>query len=168
MMPKFLQRPWFITLSWLLLGVVLMVGLNILAYRYWLGPQPSDSLFVLSNLKINGPTELCPGESLDFQFDVKVTEVGTYNLFMSTWKVDPPPSIIIFSETQPFVIGSKREFMILREWEIPEIYEDPANSQDTPMVAGSYIRDIAVTAEGKNTINVPVQVAFQIKEDCES
>jgi len=147
-------------LIWVSLGLVL------LSYILYVNPLPGQSVFVLSPVRATGSTDLCPGETLNFEFDVEVKEVGTYNLWMSTWKVDPPPSTIIFSEVQPFVVGSKRNFPIIREWPIPENYRDPANSVDKPMVAGAYIRDISVTAEGRNTRNKPLQVEFRIREDC--
>lgn len=125
-----------------------------------------SSVFELSELRVTGPTELCPGETLNFEFDVVAKEVGTYNLWMSTWKVDPPPSTIIFSETEPFVIGSEREFPIQRKWPVPSTYEDKSDNQHKPFAPGLYYRDISVTAEGRDTTNEPLQVAFRIREDC--
>lgn len=141
---------------------------NVLIIFFYFGPSVAPSVFILSEIRMNGPTDLCPGDTLDFEFDVTVKEEGTYNLFMSTWKVDPPPSTIIFSELQPFVIGSQRSFSIPREWKIPVVYEDPANNVRVPMLPGAYIRDISVTAEGRNTKNKPLQVFFNIKKDCPS
>jgi hypothetical protein len=123
-------------------------------------------VFVLSPVEVTGPIELCPGETLDFEFDVTVLETGTYNLWMSTWKVEPPPSTIIFSEIQPFVIGSTRTFPIMRKWRVPTTYRDPADSEEKPMISGEYIRDISVTAEGRNTANDPLQILFRIRRDC--
>lgn len=167
MMPLFTKKPWFITLMWVFVAAVFVSALNVLAYFYWLGPPSGHSLFILSNLKVNGPTELCPGETLDFQFDVKVLSVGTYNLWASTWKVDPPPSTIIFSETEPFVIGSKREFPIVRSWRVPVLYEDKADNMMKPLSPGAYTRDISVTAEGKDTENDPLIINYDIRNDCE-
>lgn len=133
------------------------------------GDRPTISgltVFELSEVRVTGSNELCPGETLDFEFDVIAREVGTYNLWMSTWKVDPPPSIIIFSETEPFVIGSERQFVIQREWIVPETYEDKADNERKPLAPGSYFRDISVTAEGRDTKNDPIQIAFTIRSNC--
>lgn len=46
------------------------------------------------------------------------------------------------------------------------MYNDPADSVDKPMIAGSYIRDISITAEGRDTRNAPLQVKFNVKQDC--
>lgn len=135
---------------------------------FWLyiNPRSGQSVFVLSNLVVTGPVDLCPGETLDFAFDVTVKEVGVYSLYMSSWKTEPPPSTIIFSEFQPFVIGSERSFSIIRKWKVPFTYKDPADSKDMPMVPGEYIRDISVVAVGKNTESTPLQVPFRIRNDC--
>lgn len=133
------------------------------------GDRPAISgipVFELSEVRVTGSNELCPGETLDFEFDVIAREVGTYNLWMSTWRSDPPPATIIFSETEPFVIGSVREFPIKRMWIVPFIYEDKADNTYKPFAPGSYIRDISVTAEGRDTRNDPIQVAFTIRDDC--
>lgn len=149
-------------------AVTIFIVLVTLLFVWVFFPTVGRSLFVLSEVRVTGPTELCPGDTLDFSFDVNVKEEGVYNLFMSTWKTDPPPSTIIFSEIQPFVISSDRSFKIAREWLIPTTYMDPANNKDTPMVPGEYIRDITVTAEGRDTRNEPLQVVFMIRSDCEN
>lgn len=145
--------------------VVVMLWLGVSAFMFT-NPQAGRSVFVLSDVRVTGPVDLCPGETLDFEFDVIVKETGTYNLWMSTWKTEPPPSTIIFSEVQPFVIGSERSFPVTRKWLVPTIYEDPADSERKPMIPGTYIRDISVTAEGRNTSNRPLQVLFRIREGC--
>lgn len=124
------------------------------------------SVFELSEVRVTGSTDLCPGMTLDFEFDVIAKEIGTYNLWMSTWKTNPPPAIIIFSETEPFVIGSEREFLIQRQWLVPSAYEDKTDNSFKSLSPGSYIRDISVTAEGRDTRNDPIQVAFYIRPDC--
>lgn len=148
-------------------ATTIFIVLVTLIFSWILEPQVGRSLFILSDVRVNGPSYLCPGDTLDFEFDVIIKEEGTYNLWMSTWKVDPPPSTIVFSEIQPFVVGSDREFPIPREWLIPATYIDPGNNKDTPMVPGEYIRDISITAEGRNTRNKPLQVRFWIRKDCE-
>lgn len=147
-------------------AVTLFIVISTLIFSELLIPNVGSSLFILSSVRVTGPTELCPGDTLDFEFDVSVEEVGTYNLWMSTWKVDPPPSTIIFSEFQPFVIGSPRHFLIPRKWKVPTNYVDPADSTEKPLLPGAYTRDISVTAEGRNTRNDPLLIAFNIKKDC--
>lgn len=145
--------------------VIVLAWVAISTFMFYM-PQAGQSVFVLSDIRVTGPTNLCPGETLDFEFDVTVKEVGTYNLWMSTWKTDPPPAVVIFSETQPFVVGSTRFFPIARKWLIPTSYNDPGDSVDKPLIPGTYFRDISVTAEGKNTNNDPKQVEFRIRSDC--
>lgn len=155
------------SMRWLLGGIALILLGPVLTWFTFLYPQAGQSVFVLSPVEVTGLTALCPGETLDFNFNVTVLEVGTYNLWMSTWKTEPPPSTIIFSEIQPFVIGSVRSFPIVRKWKVPETYVDPADSADKPMISGEYIRDISVTAEGRNTSNEPLQIPFTIRKDCQ-
>lgn len=160
------SRAWIVNLIWTAITLVLYLALSFAVYYFWLNPRAGESVFVLSNLRVTGSTELCPGDTLDFVFDVDVKEVGTYNLFMSTWKVDPPPSTIIFSEDQPFVIGSPRSFPIPRKWAVPAVYVDPADSVEKPMLPGDYTRDIDVKAEGRDTENEPLIVYFRVRKDC--
>lgn len=152
--------------AFLVFAFMFLLVIGAVNYFQILDPQAGQSVFLLSDIRVTGSTDLCPGENLKFEFDVMVKDVGVYSLYMSTWKTDPPPSTIIFSETQPFVIGSERSFPIVREWKIPFTYADPANDKDTPMIPGEYIRDISVVAVGKNTESTPLQVTFNIRGDC--
>lgn len=158
---KFNKYFMFLVFSFMFL---LLIG----AVNYFqiLNPQAGQSVFILSNLVVPGPTDLCPGDSLRFGFDVDVREPGVYSLYMSSWKISPEPAVIIFSELQPFVIGGARYFPIVREWEVPFTYKDPADSKDTPILPGDYIRDISVVAVGKNTESTPLQVKFTVKNTC--
>lgn len=154
--------------SWFVFAVIVFSLTNTLLYYLFLNPRAGQPVLVTSDVRVTGPTDLCPGQTLDFAFDVTVDEVGTYNLWMSTWKVDPPPSVIIFSETEPFVIGSKRNFPIARKWVVPQIYEDKADNEYKPFAPGSYFRDISITAEGRDTRNDPLQVKFTVRDDCQN
>lgn len=164
-----LERHFWIFALVGLLGVPIVTLLMAWGLSALVGQRPNISgltVFELSDVRVTGPTALCPGDTLNFEFDVVAREVGTYNLWMSTWKVDPPPSTIIFSETEPFVVGSEREFVIQREWIVPAIYEDKTDNEYKPFAPGSYIRDISVTAEGRDTFNDPLQIVFSIRSDC--
>lgn len=154
--------------TWFIFAVIAISLTNTLLYYLFLHPRPGKPVLVISDIRVTGPVDLCPGDTLDFVFDVRAEEVGTYNLWMSTWKTSPPPSTIIFSEFQAFVVGSERSFPVVRKWRVPAMYNDPADSADKPMVAGAYIRDIAITAEGRDTRNDPLQVKFNVKRDCGS
>lgn len=152
--------------TWFVFAVIVLALTNTVLYYLFLNPRAGRSALVISEVRVTGPTDLCPGDTLDFEFDVVAKEIGTYNLWMSTWKVDPPPSTIIFSEFQAFVVGSERSFPIVRQWRVPEMYNDPADSVDKPLAEGAYIRDISITAEGRDTRNDPLQVKFNVKRDC--
>jgi len=131
-----------------------------------LNPMPGQALFEIGIPVISGASELCPGETLDFIFEVSVEEAGVLVLDMSTWKVDPPPATIIFSERDVMVISEARTFTITRQWQIPDRYPDPATNELVEWVPGAYTRDIAVSAQGLNTDPSTQAVPFMIKEDC--
>jgi hypothetical protein len=147
------------------IAVVLWLALGGVFYIFYLNPLAGPTVFVIDGLQRTSPLIVCPGDTINFQFNVEAKEIGTYNLYMSTWKANPP-STIIFSEIQPFVISSLRSFTITRKWLVPQTYIDPATNEEISITPGDYTRDVSVTAVGRNTNNKPLQVMFTVKKGC--
>jgi hypothetical protein len=157
-------NKYFLLIFMAFLALLIIGGIN---YTQILNPQAGKTLFTLGDPTVSGPSDLCPGESLDFSFDVAVQEKGTYVLDMSTWKVDPPPATIIFSEGDRMVVGGNRSFPITRKWVVPSTYIDPSTNEKVTWRSGNYLRDISVTAGGKNVESSTKGIPFTIRENCE-
>lgn len=147
--------------------VIIMLVLNSALYWLYLNPRASRSLLTISDIRVIGPTDLCPGEFLVFSFDMIVEAEGVYELDMSVFRTSPPPTIAVFSERKTFVIGSPRAFTVTRHWQIPDAYVDEDTDESVQFVAGSYERDIAVSTTSRNTFPSTRILPFTIREDCE-
>lgn len=145
--------------------LLIIGGVN---YFQILNPQAGRSVFELSEPRLVGPTELCPGEALFFEMDATVTEAGVYRLAMSTWRVSPPPATYTFSEGLDMVIAESREFPIQILWTVPPTFDNLATGKAEPWPSGDYSRDVSVTATGRNTTSDPRQIRFSIREDCQN
>ena len=135
---------------------------------FYFNPLAGKSTFLIGEPIVAGSTELCPGESLDFSASIDVERPGVYLLDMSTWKVDPPPAMVIFSEADRMVIGDERSSIIARKWTVPVNYINPVTGKISEWLPGNYTRDIAVTAVGLNTLPSTQAVEFTIRSGCQS
>lgn len=133
------------------------------------GPRagvPSESILTVSPLMAKGPTELCPGEPLDFEFTMDVKGEGVFDLDASTWKLVPPPETVIFSESERFVVAEPITYLVIRRWVVPSNYIDPATNRATAWESGKYERQIFVTAVGRDTEPSIQVLPFTIRDDC--
>lgn len=152
--------------SWFIFAVVTLLLTNTVLYYLFLNPRSPESLLVISEIRVTGPTELCPNEYLDFSFDMQVKEAGVYGLDMSVFRTSPPPTIAVFSESQFFVIGSPRTFTVTRHWQIPERYVDKDTKEVVEFVPGDYERNLAVGTTSLNTTPSTRTLPFSIRSDC--
>lgn len=169
--PRSLLERWF----WLiviagLFGVpILSVGLLWLL-SLLMGPRPgvpAEPILEVSDIAALSATHLCPGDNLDFEFEMDVIREGAFELDNSTWKVTPPPQTVIFSEdTERFVIGNPVSFKVVRRWPVPVTYIDPATNTETGWLPGHYQRQVFVTAVGRDAEPSIKLLSFWIREDC--
>jgi hypothetical protein len=152
----------------ILLALLSYLAFASMVYIFWVNPRSAASSIVLGEISVNGPTELCPGEYLDFSFELDVLAPGIYGLDMSVFRVSPPPNIAIFSEKQAFVIGSPRTFLVTRHWQIPKDYRDEQTNEVIAFAPGDYERNIAVGTPGRNTSPSTKILPFSIRSDCET
>lgn len=134
-----------------------------------IGPRPgvpSESILTVSPLMSKGPTDLCPGEPLDFEFTMDVTGEGVFDLDASTWKLVPPPETVIFSESERFVVAEPISYLVVRRWVVPSSYIDPATNRETDWEPGQYERQIFVTAVGRDTEPSIQVLPFEIRAGC--
>lgn len=125
----------------------------------------AESVLIVSEIVVAGPTDLCPGESLDFYFEMDVLEPGAFSLKMATWREDPPATII-FSELDEFPVAEVREFRVVRSYVIPGTYKDPATNEQVAWQPGQYARHVYVNAVGRNTLPSIQKLSFSIRADC--
>lgn len=151
---------------WTIIGVLAWLVLTSLLLLLYLNPQSIRSHLVLGEITVTGPIHLCPGEYLDFNFEMEVRTAGVYSLDMSVFKVSPPPAIAVFSESQFFVIGSPRTFEVTRHWQIPNEYRDPETNETIQFVTGSYERNIAVGTTSQATLPSTQILPFFIRDNC--
>lgn len=132
------------------------------------GPQAAvsaESVLDVGDIEATGPTDLCPGESLEFQMLLSVLEPGAFSLKMSTWK-ESPPATIIFSELEEFPVAEKRTFILVRSYDIPILYKDPATNKMVNWEPGEYARHVYITAVDRNTKPSIQKLSFTIRSDC--
>lgn len=153
--------------SWFVFAVIVFSLTNTFLYYLFLNPRTPSSLLEISEIRVTGPVDLCPGEYLDYSFDMVVKEAGVYGLDISVFRTSPLPMIAVFSESQFFVIGSPRTFPVTRHWQIPERYEDKVTKENIEFIPGDYERSIAVGTTSSSTHPSTETLKFSIRDGCE-
>lgn len=153
---------------WFLIATAIMLAANTALFFLYLNPRAGQSLLVIGEIQVHGDTDVCPGDYIDFSFEMDVSRPGVYELDLSVFRVSPPPSIAVFSERQTFVIGQPRTFVVNRHWQVPPLYHDEQTNETIEFIPGVYTRDIAVSTTSRNTLPSTQFFEFTIKDSCES
>lgn len=109
-------------------------------------------------------TDLCPGDTLNYQFALLAPKGGLVDLKTSYIKYDQSrPS---FARLQQFILESNTKFTIIRHTVIPMLYEDPETAMGVPWPPGIYRHRTIARIEGREGGDSRIEIVFRIKEDC--
>lgn len=127
--------------------------------------QPKINELVISNVQTIGPTALCPGDGLLFEFDYSVQGEGKLDFDTTAWFVDPPKRIV-FTKTEPFLMSGNVQERVRYLWIVPFQYVDLATQQPSPLPAGAYNLNFGLTSPSRSAVSEVEIVSFSIRADC--
>lgn len=156
-----LNRKWWLPIV-IVVAVFTVINTSILGLgmvRY--ANRPSVDI---GEVQVEGATDLCPGDSLDYSFRITATSAGTVDLITSIIETNTVrPTLTRF---QQFVLEEDTSFVIRREYVIPSLYEDPMTGKGEKWVPGGYIQRTTARMEGSSVPNRRIEVPFNIKDGC--
>lgn len=156
------RERWYILLTFaLLLGLVIVLE--------WLDnrnpPPPGRQMVEIQNLRATGPTDLCPGETLGYRFDVHGEQRGVLEFDMSVWRLEPPGTVI-FSQPIRIVLIEPVHYPRSGDWLLPVELADPLTGAPVAWSAGHYEWRIAYSTASRSTTPTIAALPFTIREDC--
>lgn len=118
----------------------------------------------ISNVRVEGPTALCPGELLTIAYDLRADGTGKLVEDAAIW-IEVPPKTVIYSITRPFLVDGLVDQRETIAWEIPKTYINPADLKETPLPPGPYRRIFSVGSPTDDDDFALDRVDFSVKEE---
>lgn len=158
-------RPKWTFTQWALLAVLILIAAawvwgfihNIFSTKI--------SNIEITDVRIVGSSDLCPGDSLVIAFYLKADGTGKLVEDATVW-VEIPPKTVIYSNSLPFLVDGTLDQEQTVAWPIPETYLDPTTAGKKPLPPGNYKRIFAIGSETDEDEFALDRVLFSIREDC--
>lgn len=149
---------------------VLFLGLILLAVpvigAWWISAIADDiSGVTISNIRVVGPTNLCPGGRLFWSYDLIGSGSGLLEIDGTTYKAHPP-STVVFSETGRMVISEEVSEKVVDFWEVPLTHIDQETGESIPFPVGEFHRLIAVSSPTRSSVFAKEVISFSVLSDC--
>lgn len=154
------RRPFY----WVLAGtaVVIIANLVVLAWLYYFGQVSPNVHF--EELTPPVVTEVCPGDTLDYEFVIVTNRAATIDLGTSFRPDGSRRSSVV--RLQQFEFDAAVRFRLARQHVIPPLYDDPASGTGIPWTPGKYWQRTVVSVEGRGSGSDSIEVWFVIPERC--
>lgn len=159
------EKPKWTFTQWALLAVLIMISISVVLSILFNVFGKEIKSVEISNVRIVGPSELCPGDKLIIAFNLHADGTGKLVEDATVW-VEVPPKTVIYSETKPLLVDGLLEQEQTIAWEVPETYINPADLEESPLPPGQYKRIFAISSETDEGVFAVDRVLFSIREDC--
>lgn len=118
----------------------------------------------LSDPQLLGPTNLCPGETLDYTFVMVVSREALIELKTSVQKLQPDARIS-YARLQEFSFEEATKLEFVRHWVTPPTYSDPVSGTEVAWEPGPYEQITIANVAGRGKVS-EIRVPFSIRESC--
>lgn len=145
------------------------LGVAVNTFLGWLIAQPERvpaAPVHLSALEATGPTELCPGDTLNYTFTLAADVDAVVAVDGAVYRLSEPTGIAAWSETRRMILPAGATTTLQARWFVPTRYWDWATGAERIFQAGDYLRVLAVGTTTRNTAPEIRALAFTVREDC--
>lgn len=146
-----------------IIGVLIVLCISSVFSSFRNFQQPKIGDITISQPVLLGPSELCPGDHLIYQFEWHGSGLGVLDFDATIWRVDPPLTDI-FSDSLRDVLPGNSSQMRKVAWPVPYTYHDLATDSDVPLPPGNYERLIAITSPSRSLSSDAKAISFTIKK----
>lgn len=144
--------------------VALAINGALVGWAFWYSAQQPH--VTLSKPAIDGNTELCPGDTLNYSFTLAVTKKASVDLYTTVDRASSKDHVS-YTRLQQFDFDDQTDLEIKRHWQLPPTYRDPASGIQITWTPGPYIqRTTASVANGRDE-PAKIEVPFVVKTSCE-
>lgn len=144
-------------------GFVLQVMFAFLVFQ---PDRVADGVIRLEELQVEGPSEVCPGDTLQYSYTIRTVVDVVAAIDAATYRDSDPVGLTAWSDTRRLVMPAGASSRIAQSWFVPTRYYDWVSGVETEMQPGQYRRIIAVGTVIRNTLPHIQSVQFTVKEDC--
>lgn len=130
--------------------------------------QPGASLVSVSDIEPAEAPALCPGDKLEFIYNIDSVADGVVDINLTLYRKTAPARTIIYSEPLTDIIIDPERQQIHAVWPIPHETIDPFSGEMIQLAPGEYQRRISISTTSRSTKPVTVLIDFSIKENCSS
>jgi hypothetical protein len=118
----------------------------------------------VDNAMIIGPTDLCLGGKLNFTYDVHVKGRGILIRDVTTWRVDPPKTVI-FADTRRSILLEEIDQHLQESYRIPYYFKNYETGDFERLSPGNYERRFALSTPNDQRIFSSITIPFSIREN---
>lgn len=150
----------------LLLLVLAALVVGPLLFSWFIAPlYPSIQAVTLTNLRSEGPTDLCPGDVLHTTYTFAARGTGILYRDATIFRVTPPATIV-FSQPLRFIVRGAHTREVHDAWTVPTTFIDELTNQPSPLLPGVYKRFYAISSAGADGRFVAGEVTFTVSDQC--
>jgi len=159
------EKPkWTFTQWALLIILIIIVGTWLLGLFFSIFGKEIKRIDI-DDVRIVGPSALCPGENLTIAFKLEADGTGKLVEDATVW-VEVPPKTVIYSSSKPMLVDGLLEQEQTIAWEVPETYIDSATLEESPLPPGPYRRIFWISSETDEGVFALDRVLFSIRDNC--
>lgn len=144
------------------LAVALAVNGAVIGWALWVAGQRAD--VSLSVPQLEGVTDLCPGETLNYRFTLSVSKEASVDLYTSVQRIEPSDRVS-YTRLQQFEFDKPTDLEVIRHWILPPTYQDPTSGTEVEWVPGDYIQRTTANVLGRSEPSA-IEVPFSVRLSC--
>lgn len=145
------------------------VGIAVNTLLFWLVWQPDrvpPAIVRVGNLALLSPADVCPGDTLEYAFDLSANADAVVALDGAVYRVSDPAGLAAWSDTRRMVLPRGATFTVRQRWFVPTVYWDWGAGAERVWPPGEYERLIAVGTTIRNTVPEIQGFRFTVRGDC--
>lgn len=156
----------------MLLGLLLAVVATSVSFGIWAffrlsSGQGITARLTMSDIVLESPDKLCPGDTLTVSFDAMLTGIGILQIDAITYRVEPQGTVVFSTPKRTIMTGTPRLRRVFDSWRVPAGYINEKTGLMEPLPAGEYQRIISFSSAQINNLFAYQSVNFWIKPDSE-
>lgn len=148
----------------LVVGTIIVLLVNVVILAWGIYAATHRPRVELSGLEMQGPTDVCPGETLDYKFNMVVSNAALVELKTSVQRLDGV-SRISYARLQEFEFEEAGNLIFIRHWVVPPTYTDPVSGTEVPWEPGDYEQRTIANVSGRSQLS-EIDVGFTIRDNC--
>ena len=142
--------------------VAIAVNGAVIGWAFWAASQ--RPMVVLTDLRIDNSTSICPGEGLDYRFRLLASKATPVDLATSV-ESKVAHHEVAYSFLQQYNFTERTNLDIVRHWILPVVHIDPQTGVEVPWFPGEYTQRILAIIPGRANPS-RLEIPFKIRFDC--